>query len=113
MTQNSKPEWFEIIDKDEKPELRKLSKSLPVSAVLVTALILGVGTVVTQTQIQVPASAAVAMAQKVQSSQTSAVTTHPTAVVVAAVSGNKLVNPAISKLPTGGGDEEEEDDNDD
>ena len=50
MTQNYKPEWFEITDADEKPALRKVSKSLPVSAVLVAALILGAGVVVGQTQ---------------------------------------------------------------
>ena len=57
MTENNKPEWFVITDADEKPALRKVSKTLPVSAVLVTALILGVGAVVAQTQDQTPASA--------------------------------------------------------
>ncbi|MEY3215291.1 MAG: hypothetical protein RLZZ82_525, partial [Actinomycetota bacterium] len=57
MTQNNKPEWFEITDADEKPELRKVSKSLPVSAVLVAALILGVGAVTAQTQGVRPLSA--------------------------------------------------------
>jgi hypothetical protein len=50
MTQNNKPEWFEITDADEKQGLRKVSKSLPVSAVLVVALIVGMGAVTTQTQ---------------------------------------------------------------
>jgi len=57
MTENNKPEWFEITDADEKPELRKVSKSLPVSAVLVAALILGVGAVTAQTQAVLPLSA--------------------------------------------------------
>jgi flagellar biogenesis protein FliO len=57
MTQNNKPEWFEITDADEKPALRKVSKSLPVSAVLVAALILGVGVVMAQTQGITPLSA--------------------------------------------------------
>lgn len=91
MTQNNKPEWFEITDKDEKPELRKVSKSLPVSAVLVVALILGAGAVVGQTQNETPASATNAT-----ESQT------PQAVA----------NPTIAQLPTGG-DEDDEDDEDD
>jgi uncharacterized protein HemX len=66
MTENNKPEWFEITDADEKPALRKVSKTLPVSAVLVTALILGVGAVVAQTQDQTPASATSAGVQQTQ-----------------------------------------------
>ena len=89
MTQNNKPEWFEITDADEKPELRKVSKSLPVSAVLVVALILGGGAFVTQTQNDTPASA--------------------TAAVVGAAPATKLVNPSISKLPKSGRDEDDED----
>lgn len=118
MTQNNKPEWFEITDKDEKPELRKVSKSLPVSAVLVTALILGIGAVVAQTQDQTPASAVVAIEQQSQPSQTTSAVTNPTtaaavgvaAVGVAAVAGNKLANPAISQLPTGGDDDDDDHD---
>jgi len=94
MTQNNKPEWFEITDADEKPALRKVSKSLPVSGVLVVALILGAGVVVAQTQNESPASAISAT------------------VVAGTVATNKLVNPSISKLPTGSGDEDEDDDDD-
>jgi hypothetical protein len=108
MTQNNKPEWFEITDADEKPELRKVSKSLPVSAVLVAALILGVGVVVAQTQNEIPASVLSAT-----TSQSPSVESNPTstaaAVVAATVATNKLVNPSISQLPTGGGDDEDED----
>ena len=121
MTQNNKPEWFEITDADEKPELRKVSKSLPAGAALVVALILGVGAVTTQTQNDTPASATSASAE-----QTPAVDTSPTAKVVStakavianpvtaaavgATAATKLVNPSISKLPKGGGDDDDEDD---
>jgi len=113
MTQNNKPEWFEITDADEKPELRKVSKSLPVSAVLVVALILGGGAFVTQTQNDTPASATSASAE-----QTPAADTRPTvkavspatAAVVGAAPATKLVNPSISKLPKGGGDDEDGED---
>jgi hypothetical protein len=127
MTQNNKPEWFEITDADEKPELRKVSKSLPAGAALVVALILGVGAVTTQTQNDTPASATSASAE-----QTPAVDTSPTAKVVStakavstaksvianpvtaaavgATAATKLVNPSISKLPKGGGDDDDEGD---
>ena len=121
MTENNKPEWFEITDKDEKPELRKVSKSLPVSAVLVAALILGVGAVMGQTQNETPASAVTANAVQATDAQASptstavaavksAVSNPVTAAVVGTAAASKLANPSISKLPTGGGDDDEEDD---
>ena len=122
MTENNKPEWFEITDADEKPELRKVSKSLPVSAVLVAALILGVGAVTAQTQGVLPLSAsntnASQSAQPENNATAQAVSTVKTAVanpttaaaVVGTVATNKLANPAISKLPTGGDDDDDDDD---
>lgn len=107
MTQNYKPEWFEIIDKDEKPELRKASKSLPISAVLVVALILGAGAFMGQTQNQTPASASNATAIQLPVAETNS--TVSAAAVVGAATTNKLVNPSISKLPTGGEEDEDDD----
>ena len=132
MTENNKPEWFEITDADEKPELRKVSKSLPVSAVLVAALILGVGAFTAQTQGVTPLSASntnatqIAQPENNPTAQTvspikSAVANPTTvaAVVAGTVATNKLANPAISKLPTGddddhgrGHDDDDEDDDD-
>ena len=113
MTENNKPEWFEITDKDEKPELRKVSKSLPLSAVLVAALVLGVGAVVAQTQNETPASAVTAnavQATDVQATPTSSSIANPvTAAVVGTAAAGKLANPSISKLPTRGGDDDEDD----
>jgi hypothetical protein len=122
MTENNKPEWFEITAADEKPELRKVSKSLPVSAVLVAALILGVGAVTAQTQGVLPLSAsntnASQSAQPENNATAQAVSTVKTAVanpttaaaVVGTVAASKLANPAISKLPTGGDDDDDDDD---
>ena len=111
MTENNKPEWFEITDADERPTLRKASKSLPVSAVLVVALILGVGSVVGQAQNETPTSAVSA-----SSVQTPAAESVPTTAVATVVAGtaatNKLANPSIAKLPTGGGDDEDDEDDD-
>ena len=124
MTENNKPEWFEITDADEKPELRKVSKSLPVSAVLVAALILGVGAVTAQTQGVMPLSAsntnASQTAQPENNATAQAASTvksavaNPTtaAAVVGTVATNKLANPAIAKLPTGGDDDDDDDDDD-
>ena len=111
MTENNKPEWFEITDADEKPALRKVSKTLPVSAVLVTALILGVGAVVAQTQDQTPASAISVGVEQIQSPETNPTTAA--AVAVGAVAANKLANPSIAKLPNGGGDDDDDNDDDD
>ncbi len=107
MTQNNKPEWFEITDADEKPELRKVSKSLPVSAVLVAALILGAGVVVAQSSNETPASVISA-----SSGQTPTVESNPTtaAIVAGTVAANKLANPSIAQLPTSGGDDDDDDD---
>ena len=125
MTENNKPEWFEITDADEKPALRKVSKTLPVSAVLVTALILGVGAVVAQTQDQTPASAVSAGVEQTQSAQVnssprvassvkSAVANPTTAAasIVGVAATSNLANPSIAKLPTGGGDDDDDDDDD-
>ncbi len=122
MTEDNKPEWFEITDADEKPELRKVSKSLPVSAVLVAALILGVGAVTAQTQGVMPLSAsntnATQTAQPENNATAQAASTvksavaNPTtaAAVVGTVATNKLANPAIAKLPTGADDDDDDDD---
>ena len=122
MTENNKPEWFEITDADEKPELGKVSKSLPVSAVLVAALILGVGAVTAQTQGVMPLSASNtnasqsaqpennATAQAVSMVKTAVANPTTAAAVVGTVAASKLANPAISKLPTGGGDDDDDDD---
>ena len=110
MTENNKPEWFVITEADEKPALRKVSKTLPVSAVLVTALILGVGAVVAQTQGQTPASAVATGVEQTQSAEANP--TAAAAAVVGGVAANKLANPSISKLPTGGGDDDDDEEDD-
>ena len=116
MTENNKPEWFEITDADEKPELRKVSKSLPVSAVLAVALLLGVGAVTSQIQNKTPASANSASAEQTpaaDTSQTAKAVSTATAAVVGTTAATKLVNPSISKLPTGGGDDDDDEEDDD
>ena len=97
MTENNEPEWFEIIDNDEKPELRKVSKSLPLSAVLVAALILGAGVITAQTQNVNPLTAL-----NPQATQTVQSNSAPTIVAEA------VVGAVATKLPTGGIDHEDD-----
>lgn len=120
MTENNKPEWLEIAEADGKPEIRKASKSLPVSAVLVAALILGIGAVIGQTQNETPASAVTANAVQATDAQAtptstavaavkSAVSNPVTAAAVGTAAASKLANPSIAQLPTGGGDDDDND----
>ena len=126
MTENNKPEWFEITDSDEKPQLRKVSKSLPISGVLVAALILGVGVFVSQSPDLAPISSATAAPEnnsKVQTPATSRADSSDKAAIAnpgtvatigaVAVAATALANPSIAKLPTGGDDDDDDDDEDD
>ena len=110
MTENNKPEWFEIIEADEKPELQKVSKSLPVSAVLVAALIIGAGAVLGQSQSEQPASA---LNAGVESASTQVAQPAVPAIVATTVAANKLANPSIAQLPTGDDDEDDDYEDDD
>jgi hypothetical protein len=134
MTENNKPEWFEIAENDGPSAPRKASKALPLFALLASALILGVGAVVGLVQDKSPATAVnSSTVQATQANDTSPAnnTASPTTVVqtshsspvarianpaastvVSATEG--LQNPAIAQLPTkGGGDDDDDDDNDD
>jgi hypothetical protein len=127
MTENNKPEWFEIAENDGPVSPPKASKTLPLAAVFVTALILGVGAVVAQVQEKSPvttvetASAQItatsntpsptSLAQDPQSSPVARVSNPVANSSIAATSG--LQNPAIAQLPTSGDDDEDDDDDDD
>ena len=58
MTENNKPEWFEIAENDGPAAPPKASKTLPVLAVFATALILGIGAAVVQAQENSPVNTA-------------------------------------------------------
>ena len=142
MTENNKPEWFEITDNDEKPALNRVSKSLPISAVLIAAVVLAFGALIGQNPEAIPTFAPSASAEQTQGVKAdstrsaasvlqsadanptvqavsviqSAVATPSITSVAAAVAvpaASKLANPSISKLPTGGGDDDDHDDDDD
>jgi hypothetical protein len=122
MTENNKPEWFEIAENDGPSAPPKASKVLPALAVFATALILGIGALVAQVQDKSPASALDAASVQIEDTNntTSATSQSPmtkpsVGSTVSSTSG--LKNPAIAQLPTNGDDEdddeEEEDDEDD
>jgi hypothetical protein len=127
MTDNNKPEWFEIAEKDQPTTPRKASKTLPLAAVFATALILGIGAIISQIQDEPPASAnqtnteqtvsaenSASPTTAVQDSQSSPVTRIANPATSSAISGTSgLQNPAISQLPTKSGDDDDEGDDDD
>ena len=127
MTENNKPEWFEITADDGPIAPPKASKTLPIAAVVATALILGVGAIVAQTQEEAPANAVETVSSQPTQNQettptTSASEVSPTTSVVrianpAASSITTptagLKNPSIASLPTSNDDEDDEEDDDD
>jgi hypothetical protein len=120
MTDNNKPEWFEIAENDGPAVPPKASKTLPFAAVIATALILGVGAVVGQVQEESPAVAVEtasvqttasnstaspsSVAQNSKTSPSARIANPATSSAVATTSG--LQNPSIAKLPTKSGDDE-------
>ena len=115
MTENNKPEWFEIAESDADTRPVKNRRSLPIAAIVAAALVVGIGAVVAQTQEESPASAtetsSVANDQVVASNNSSAQneSTAPTAAQSpsqsATPSSSAVANPNITKLPTGRGED--------
>jgi hypothetical protein len=136
MTPSQKPEWIEIAEKDNSAYPRKVSKGLPVLALVVTASILGIGSIFAQSAAESPANTVEMTAPAVQSSQSiepspATVSTQSAATQTSntprtaatskisftqqsssAVSSSAptMINPSIGTLPTGGGDDDEDDD---
>ena len=69
MTPNNKPEWFQIAD--NAASTRKISKGLPIMALVAVAAIIGVGALVAQPKEQGPANATQTVAPSVNSNQSS------------------------------------------
>jgi hypothetical protein len=118
MTENNKPEWFEIAENDGPAAPPKVSKALPMLAVFGAALIIGVGAVVAQVQEKSPvdpvASNPVQTASASNSSSPESGTPNAmgtSGAIASAASG--LKNPSIAQLPTKGDDDDYEDDEDD
>lgn len=106
MTENNKPEWFEIVEADGPATPPKASKTLPVAALIVTALILGAGAVVGQVGQESPA---IAMQDNLTATNSvNSPNGSPLSPDIAAAT-TRLANPSIAMLPTNGDDEDEDD----
>ena len=121
MTENNKPEWFEIAESDGPAAPPTASKTLPLAAVFATALILGIGAVVAQVQEKSPAIAVdtasvqaspsnntaspTSVAQNSKSSTVTRIANPAVTTVMAGTSG--LQNPSIAQLPTKGDDDDD------
>jgi len=68
MTPDNKPEWFHLADADKSASVRKISKGLPIMALVAVAAIIGVGTIFAQPQEQTPANATETVAPAVVAS---------------------------------------------
>jgi len=124
-----KPEWIEIADKDNAASPRKISKKLPVIALVAAAAIIGAGAVFGQIAEESPAHATESVAPKdslpAKVAEPVAIPIAKKAVASSAGSENvapkatpeipRLKNPTIGTLPTnrGEGDEYESEGDDD
>jgi hypothetical protein len=128
MTPEKKPEWFQLADADKSASTRKISKGLPIMALVAVAAIIGVGAIFAQPQEQTPASATETLAPAVvESTQISTQSESAPASINNAPAGTTSVvtpiapkapaaagvaNP-LAKKPMGGGDDDDEDDDED
>jgi hypothetical protein len=125
MTPDKKPEWFQLADADNSASIRKISKGLPIMALVAVAAIIGVGAIFAQPQEQTPASATETLAPAVvESTQISTQSESVPASINNSPSGTSSVvtpiapktpagvaNP-LAKKPMGGGDDDEDDEED-
>jgi hypothetical protein len=125
MTPNKKPEWFQLADADNSASIRKISKGLPIMALVAVAAIIGVGVIFAQPQEQTPASATETLAPAVvEATQTSTQSESVPASINNAPAGTaSVVTPIAPKTPTGvanplakkpmGGDDDDDDEDED
>ena len=126
MTPDKKPEWFQLADADNSASIRKISKGLPIMALVAVAAIIGVGAIFAQPQDQTPASATETLAPAfVESTQISTQSESvPASINDAPAATTSVVTPSapkapagvanpLAKKPMGGGDDGDDDDDDD
>lgn len=106
MNPDKKPEWFEMTESDNAPQIRKVTKSIPVSAIVAVALVLGAGAVVGQpgNQSAVTSIASPELSVQVAQSAQQETVAKPT---------SSLKNPSIAQLPVGENDDDEYEDEED
>ena len=126
MTPNKKPEWFQLADADNSASIRKISKGLPIMALVAVAAIIGVGAIFAQPQEQTPVSATETLAPAVvESTQVSTQSESvPVSINNAPAGTASVVTPIAPKTqagvaktkekkPMGGDDDDDEDEDDD
>ena len=125
MTPNKKPEWFQLADADNSASIRKISKGLPIMALVAVAAIIGVGAIFAQPQEQTPVSATETLAPAVvESTQVSTQSESvPVSINNAPAGTASVVTPIAPKPPTGvanplakkpmGGDDDDDDEDED
>ena len=96
MTPDKKPEWFQLADADNSASTRKISKGLPIMALVAVAAIIGVGAIFAQPQEQSPANATETVAPAVVASTQ----TSPNSELVAP---SNNVEPVATKAPVAPG----------
>ena len=121
MTPNKKPEWFQLADADNSASIRKISKGLPIMALVAAAAIIGVGAIYGQPQGQNLASTSETLASAVvESTQISTQSESSPVLISDAPAGTtSVVTPIAPKTPTGvanplakkpmGGDDDDDD----
>jgi len=109
MSPLEKPEWIELADRDNAASVRKISKKLPVIALVAAAAIIGVGAVLGQTTQESPAQATESVAQVpvVSSAQKSG--SSATVAPKATSAAPRVKTPTIGTLPTKRGEHEDPD----
>ena len=100
MSPSQKPEWIEIAEKDSSVIPHKVSKALPVMALVVTASILGMGNLFAHNAEEGPATAIEITAPAAPIWQSTDLTT-------ATVATQSIENPLIGTLPTVGEEDDE------
>ena len=125
MTPDKKPEWFQLADADNSASIRKISKGLPIMALVAVAAIIGVGAIFAQPQEQTPASATETLAPAaVESTQISTQSESSPILISDAPAGTtSVVTPIAPKAPAGvanplakkpmGGDDDDDDEDED
>jgi cytoskeletal protein RodZ len=107
MTPDQKPEWFQIADADNAASPRKISKGLPVMALVAVAAIIGVGAVVAQTQDESPANATETVAPAVVDSNQSSAGSETTATETQISPSDDSSSQSISSTPAKGSQDKE------
>ena len=121
MAPEQKPEWFTLAEADNATSTRKISKGLPVLALVLAGAIIGVGAVVAQTQEEPQANATETVSlvasptdspAPITSAANESVAPAKTTVVSANTQSSAPNNPTTSSIqnplnnkPTGGEDE--------